>query len=360
MNLKLDKMQGMLYLSRFLSALVLFILIAKANVWVDTLSNTILVLGYRFFIIFAPFFLVFGHRNIAPVCFALAGVGVFLWLHAYYVLGAILIAIGMAVGGYVLKFHAAKTPGGAAGNKISLNVGSFLSGISIAAFAVEKADFLSLLLGILGIVTLVSLITRKMHIEVTAQHQNGFSIKSFFSMRGVAWSLAGIAIGIKIIGIFSILPQYLIKSTGHLPGWYGFAIALNALVVIFLQAPIMAFAKKLSLYQGLFFLLLGMVIVGLPGLFMVNYLAGAIIWTLLLSLIECVITYLDTIAVHDGGLLPKESCWGVGSALTVLLMRGLPISFSAELIGGIGVIAVIVSMLIFKAIGAGNAHRENA
>lgn len=348
MFVKFSKMQGLLYLSRFLSALVLFVLIAKANVWVDTLSNTILVLGYRFFIIFAPFFLIFGHRNIAAICFALAGAGVFLWMHSIDLLGAILIAMGMAVGGYVLKFHAAKTSGGAAGNKISLNVGSFLSGILIAAFAFSQLHFLAVLLGLMVIVTVASLITRKIELEVPAHHQNGFSIRAFFSWRGVAWSLVGIAIGIKMIGIFSILPQYLIKSTGHLPEWYGFAIALNALVVIFLQAPIMVFAKKLSLYQGLFFLLLAMLILSAPGFFHVDHLAGAIIWTLLLSLIECVITYLDTVAVHDGGLLPKESCWGIGSALTVLLMRELPVNFSAELVGGLGVVAVLGSMLIFK------------
>jgi len=340
--------KSFLYFTRFLSAFCLFLLIAKANIWVGAASNTILVLGYRFCILLAPFFLIFGTRNLCTLAFSLTLLGVIGWYFSIYFIGALLIAIGIAVGGYTLKFHAAQTPKGAASNKIAINMGIIFSGLAIACLPFTKNGFLWIVMIALLICIILSFVSTSSNIAAPKNLTDNFSTRSLFSIKGCGWALIGIALGIKMIAIFSILPQYLIQTEHHLPQWYGFAITINALVIVFLQKTIMQFVKTFSFKQVLLALVLAMLLIGSACFLHLASLIMAMLWTFILSVLECVVTYLDTLATHDGALLPKETFWGVGSALTVLLARTLPIQYSTIIVAVVGLIAIIGGMFLIS------------
>ena len=137
-----------IYACRCLSAFGLFLLLLCANLWLNPVENTILVLGYRFFILFTPFLFLFFKHNITFSAFILIEIGLFAWLFDYTMLGVILFAIGIAISGYMLKYYSSFTTQGAANNKIALNLGSLLSGLFII-FTENKTVLLILCLMII-------------------------------------------------------------------------------------------------------------------------------------------------------------------------------------------------------------------
>lgn len=344
-------LKGSLYLARCISAFVFFLIVAKANVWVNTSNNTVLVLGYRFFILLAPFFLLVGRKNMTAFAFLLSAFGLGLWLMHVFLVGTILISLGIAVGGYVLKFHASKTPNGAAGNKIALNIGSSLAGLAVAISPLTEKNLLIMACLLMLVAAFSGLATRKVIIPNADEHYHtsNFSFRVFFTVKGLAWALVGFAFGIKIIAVFSVLPQYLIDMYGMLPKWYGYAVFLNGLVVILFQMHIMKFVKRFTLYQALIPMILGMIIIGMPSIFFVQFVWGTVLWSLVLSILECAVTYLDTLSANDGCLLIKETFFGVGSAFTVFIMRDVRAQEAAFLVGLSGLLAVLVSATIFEA-----------
>ncbi len=338
-----------LYIARFASALCLFLFLAKANVWLDTLNNTILVLGYRFFILSAPLFFIFCRDKSALVSFVAAAIGILLWLHGYFLFGTVLIAAGLAVSGYFLKYYVTKTTVGAAANKIALNIGSFASGIVIVLLPQNQVMFWYIgaaLIIISGFFCFLGLKDNKNNFET---HKKGdFSFREFFTLNGLAWALIGFTTGVKLIATFSILPQYLIQTYHVLPHWYGWTLALNSLIIVFLQIPIIKLMNGCSFGKSLIPLFLSMLIITTTSFFMVTNIWGAVIWTLLLSLCECAVSYLDKLSVHRKGLFVKESFVGIGGALTVFFARYLSAREGAILIGVLGCFAVLVSWLIFN------------
>lgn len=340
---------NLLYVARLVSAFCLFYLLGVANVWVDATSNTLLVLGYRLFILFASFFIVFGLHNIGPLAFFVSLLGLVGWFFGQYILGSFLIALGMAVGGYAIKYFTVKTPQGAAITSISINLGIFFSGLAVSFghFSQKTAlVFLSLFI----IITIgLSFATR--NIAKTNQdamtHQN-FSLRTLLTQKGAAWALVGLSVGIEVISIFSILPQYLIHKLGSLPTWYGLScMSVNAATVILLQSPIMRMMEKLSLGKILGLLLIGMVVITMPGVFYIEYWFGAAFLTFILSIIECTTVSLDTFSVREGALLAKDACFGIGSALVVFLMRS-PLYNAPLIIGSIGILTLIIACILLK------------
>lgn len=329
-----------------MSACCLFLLLAKANTWLNPFDNTILAFGYRFFIFFAPYFLFFSKHKIAAFSFFVALIGIIFWFISINLVGAILFSAGIAVGGYVLKVYVSKTPAGAANNKIALNIGSFFSGVFIYFFVGKDSIFLIISLILIAISFISSLFFKEGTDDEAAQHKPNFSLKGFLSLRGIAWSFIGFGIGIKLMSIVSVLPQYLLKFNSHLPSWYGFALSINAVLIILLQRPIMNFINSWSLKLSMLPLILSMLVVASPSLFFCQTLIGMLIWVLLLTVFECAVSILDTFAYHDHSLLIKEASVGLGCASTILIMRLIHSIYAASIIGGIGLAVVLVGVLI--------------
>lgn len=335
-----------IYFARLLSACCFYLFLAKANTWLDTTNNIIMAFGYRFFILVSPLVFLFTKRYTAFFAF-LAGVfGILFWIKKYYLFGTLLLSGGMAVGGYVLKYHASKSPEGAANNRVALNMGVFLAGLII--LILNKGIAFVWIGLIMMLITLISSIfINNSEDEKIIQKQN-FSFSQLNSTKGMAWSLVGVVTGIKLMSTMSILPQYLIYSTSKLPNWFGIIISLSSISVVIFQIPIMNVMKRFNFYRAFILLFLSMIMIGFPGLFFCETLVGGLVWTFVLTLFECGIMYLDTFALKDGTLLIKEFFVGVGMALAVLLMRNFDAKTGALLLGAIGIVGIITSIQLFK------------
>src|SRR3990167_11240707 len=117
----------MIFFIRFITATCLFAFLGKANIWLNPLSNVILAIGYRFFLILSPVFSRISGKYAITLALMLSVIGTFLFClhHDYFLaIGAVLVGIGFSISGYLIKSEAAETPTGAAHNKIALNAGS--------------------------------------------------------------------------------------------------------------------------------------------------------------------------------------------------------------------------------------------
>ncbi len=340
---------------RGLTATVLFLMLAQVNVWGDTNTHLVLAVGYRAFLLGAPVFLFIGLNGGMRAALAFSLVGTIGCLYAANPLMMVIFALGMAVSGYLAKSISAHTSRGAADNKISLNVGSLASGILLMITAHH--------LFLIMIAVLIMLVTVVLSFQV---NWNGFEEREerpflvtkppleFLPLFG--WMLIGIATGIKLTGIFTILPQYLIGRLGSLPYWYGSLIIVNSLVVIFLQHGVMRFLDRAhGAFTGILSLS-AMVLLALPALARVEHIFNAVLWILCLTIGECALSHYDRIAKEQGYLFPKELMVGVGSFIAVALSRNYVNAIywsglvgSLSLILGIG--AVIWSTAITR-IGA--------
>lgn len=342
----------MIFLIRLITAACLFAFLGKANVWLNPLSNIILAFGYRLFLVFSPgFSTIFRQYAVAvALLFAAMGAALFCFENHYSLLfGAVLVGLGLSVSGYLIKSAAAETPAGAAYNKIALNIGSLLSGI-IILLAIPKEFFFGGGACILLLSTLTAFVHAKNQKsrEITLKIPKTLSIKKL-----IGWLLIGFAIGIKFFGVLSVLPQYLIKSTGKLPDWYGMTLFINSGIIIVCQLPIIHFIDRFkknnyAMKITILIMIIGMLVIAFPHFFHAQRLLGACIWTIVLSLIECVASYLDFAGAKAGFLLIKETAIGLGAGITVLFSRYLPADISSMAIGALGIIAIIVAaFLIF-------------
>lgn len=168
-----------------------------------------------------------------------------------------------------------------------------------------------------------------------------------------AWLLIGIAVGIKLFGVFSVLPQYLIAQNGCLPTWYGLMILLNSAIVIFFQLPVIHWMDKFSENNNafkivIFVMILGMLVISYPSVFFTEHFFGAITWIFLLSIIECFASYLDLLGSKANLLLVKETAVGLGAGIDVLLSRSSYSYLSSISIGLIGIATILIGAFLLK------------
>jgi hypothetical protein len=338
-----------IYLSRLVSAMCLFLILSEANIWLDPVNNTLLVLGYRLFILFTPLlFLLFRHQ-LTFIAFLITECGLILWLSDYTMPGTILFATGIAVSGYMLKYYSSFSTQGAAGNKIALNLGSIATGAIVAISQNKEA-----ILAFSFCVILISLFsfTKYYHRAQVSQFnviKNHFSLKNAFTKKGLAWSLIGFVTGVKLIAIISILPQLLIiHNQGKLPIWFGSIIIINSLLIVFFQIPIMNKMKSLNLTMATIPLFIAILIITLSSQMNITSFTQACIWTICLAFIECAISYLDKLAQDDGLLLIKEASVGIGSAATVVCVRFFNPPSGTLTIGIVSAILLLVCFYMFK------------
>jgi hypothetical protein len=340
----------MIFIIRCVSAFCLFSFLARANIWLNPINNIMLVVGYRFFLILTPIINRYIGKHAGSVAFLFSAFGCLMWTSdksIFNFLGSIAVGTGLSVGGYLIKSQAAETARGAGLNKIALNVGSLAAGgiLSISMLNNPNTFYISGCI-ILFICSFLSWNSIRNNSIQTSSKTN----EQIYLHRKIAWSLIGISIGIKLFGIFSILPQVILKSTEALPVWYGFMISLNSLVIIIFQIPLIKKLDALKNPQRLVTVLLGcgMLILALPQVFYIHFFIGAFMWTLICSLIECCASYLDVSASRDRCLLYKEASVGLGAALTVAIMRNNNPEIGALIIGFIGLISLISGVILLK------------
>ncbi len=338
----------MIFLARTLSAAILFFFLGKANVWLTPQANTTLAFGYRVFLLLSPFLVALGGKNATALSFLIGSAGVGLWMSGLGLAGAVCVALGLSCGGYLIKSQAAETAHGAALNKISLNIGSLSSGLLIALpfFQLKDAAYSVALFTLLVCVGLSIQSARNREVQPAIVAAG----RSLFLAGGVLpslrWGLIGTAIGIKMFGIFSVLPQYLMREGGFLPPWYGALISLNSLLVIVLQLPIMRAIQSISSSKVIVILFGGLVVLGSPQIFSVDHVIGATIWVTLLSLAECCVSRLDVDASSQQSLLPKEASVGLGAAVSVICMRSLSADVGPALLATVGGSALFLAYLM--------------
>ena len=171
--------------------------------------------------------------------------------------------------------------------------------------------------------------------------------KKFHLKKTFQWALFGIATGIKLFALFSVMPQYLINHLGHLPYWYGVMIFINSLSIILFQIPVMNFIRKFNLKNQIrvtvFLMIIGMFVIAAPGFFHLQFMMGALLWTILLSIIEASASYLDTISSQNGYLLTKEITSSIGGGITILFSRYLSVNYSSTIIAFVGILCLIIA-----------------
>lgn len=332
---------------RILTATVLFLILAQANVWADTQSHLVLAVGYRTFLLAAPLFLYFGLSYGMRMALGLGVVSIALAMIAANSLSLGFFALSMAVSGYITKFVSSHSSQGAADNKVSLNIGSLFAGLLVMGISSKEILLpLSVVLLAWALYLSFKLDWKKLGLaDLQTVAQKTKHPKNFISL--LRWSLIGIATGIKLTGVFTILPQYLIYKSGSLPSWFGSLIVINSLGVIFFQHRVLNFLDRTNKKMTLLFSLTAMALLALPAVMHVEGIASAVIWISLLTFGECALSHYDKFSRQAGYLFEKELMVGVGSFITVALSRDF--SNHIYLSGLIGFVCLLLgSMHSFK------------
>lgn len=338
-----------IYLSRLISALCLFLILAEANTWLDPINNTALVLGYRLFILITPILFLFFKHRLTFIAFILSELGILCWLSNYCIMGTILFSVGISVSGYMLKYYSSFSAKGAAGNKIALNLGSIFSGILVAL--THNIHLLLIFICVAMLISLFSFIKyyHRENISLFYSSATHFKLNGLLTRAGIAWMMIGFVTGVKLISLVSILPQFILSTHhGILPSWYGIMLILNSIIIVFLQMPII---KKIGTSRRITAIIplgIAMLIIMSSAALGIGSCVNACIWTVSLSFIECAISYLDTLSQNDGALLLKEAAVGIGSAATVFCVRFFDLSHGSFIIGFVASLLLIISIFLFK------------
>ncbi len=332
---------------RMVTAVSLFSVLGKANVWLDASTNGVLALGYRAFLLLTPLTLVWFGTQSLSITLLIAGCGLLIFAASsnpiFTVLAALLLVYGISIAGYLIKSEASRSKEGAAYNKIALNLGSLLAGLILIIPELSPCLFFvgAALVVLLCVPIAWGEVSPVVSTPVASRHR---SLKT-----KLTWSIAGIVIGIKLFSVFSILPQAIIQKTGRLPEWYGLMLILNSAVVVLLQMPVMHLIERTGRFKLqciIAMIIVGFVVLSVPATFKVHTFFGATVWLTILSIAECSLSYLDYFAARRDAMFVKEVSVGLGTGLTVVIMRMLPSSINTQLIGILGVVGIFVWLLL--------------
>jgi hypothetical protein len=341
-----------LFIVRIATAMALFAVLGKANIWLDLTTNGVLAVGYRVLLLLTPLTLILiGAKSLSFSAAVAAGALLILSVtnqFTFAIAAALMFAYGIAVAGYLIKSEAAQTKEGAAYNKIALNLGSLLAGLILIVPNLGAAQFF---LGMAIVLLLCVPLTWCKTMPATSAPRLMITQKNWLGQ--LAWATAGVVIGIKLFAVFAVLPQAILSKVGVLPGWYGFMLILNSAIVIILQMPIMRLIEQMgrySLHGIIAVIAIGFVALAMPRAFHVHTFWGAVIWITLLSIAECSFSYLDYFAARQNGIFIKELAVGIGAGMTVFVMRVVSEPLSSALLAAIGVAGIAVWLLLTRQI----------
>lgn len=310
-----------LFLLRFLLAVTLYLTLVLAN-QKSVIANILLVCGYRSLLIFSPFFeKVFRGRALA-VSIILIIIGGILNFLPFDITSSVLIAAGLSLSGFFIKKIAAENPSSAGLNKISLSLGNITVGAILLythnSFPINNSLAISFVVVAL-IISLFSLNHSPTNRSVPKPFNHIEQKKEL--MPYFAWGCIGSAIGIRIFGLYSILPVFLEQRYGQLPNWYGSILTAYGVFVILSQLPAVMKVFKPSLQTALVVLSSSFVVLAFPSFFGAHLVTGAILWVFLLAIEEIYAPYIDFYSAKSNNLYLKEVSISIGGGLCVLLMR---------------------------------------
>lgn len=330
----------MLFLIRLLSAIAFYICIVMSNQY-GAIANTILTMGYRSLLFFSPYLSrIFKNYDVfASLIISVIGVS-FLLLCKWYILGVIFIAFGLSTNGFIIKSIASETAAGSGKNKIAITSGNIGAGLILSL--VNNNEMFSLIIAI-AVLIIAAFIPFNQYqyrqdvppLTLQAIKENKYP---YF-----IWFCFGLAIGIRVFGLYIVMPNYLINKLGELPSWYGLTLILYGALVILTQYHAISKRFQISLYTSITALALSCLIMSIPSFFGIETLVGALIWVALLALEEIFAPYIDFHAARSNTLLVKELSIGLGGALCVLLTH----AFSCvELLGVTSILCLAIGTAV--------------
>lgn len=338
------------FLVRLIIATSLYTIMGRATVWFDPISNAILVFGSRFFLVFSSFFFSRLQANAIPAATLLAALGSALILlpnQVFFVIGATCLAIGVSVAGYLIRAYASENIGAAAQNKIAINCGVILAGITLSLPIQNNTTIALISFVFLLIASYVArhIVASRTHIELPAGKNVSRPIR-------LAWVLLGLTMGIKLYAPFTLLPQYIVSTLGSLTQWYGLVVLASSVFIVAFQKVVIHIIGKFASDRAAMIItwatmLCGLCVIASLGVFHVETLAGALAWVLILSLIECFASYLDVFGARDNCLFIKELSVGAGGGLGALISRYFPVEISGQILALTGITFLIIAAVLF-------------
>ena len=346
------------FIVRLIIATSLYTILGRATVWFDPVSNAILVFGSRFFLVFSPFFFAHFRADAILVATLLAALGAVLLVlpgQIFLIAGAICLATGVSVAGYLIRAYASENIGAAARNKVAINSGVILAGIALSIpdqsnTVVALTSFILLLLAAYVARHIVSSRTR---VELPAGSTASRSLQ-------LAWVLLGLTMGIKLYSPFTLLPQYIVSTTGSIAPWYGVVVLASSVFIVILQKPVINVMGKfagdrVSMITTWLAMFCGLCVIALPGPFQAATFTGALVWVLMLSLVECFASYLDVYGAKDNCLFIKELAVGAGGGLSALVSRYAPPDISGPILALTGMAFIVIAVMII--LNSSSAYR---
>lgn len=141
------------------------------------------------------------------------------------------------------------------------------------------------------------------------------TIKSVDGKIMVGAILLGTVTGIRVLGVYVILANYLNTTLGSIPWWYGLELIFYATVVGIVQIPIIFFKWRPSFHLSLLFLGLSCAVLFNPSFFSASTPIGCALWLLILALEEGVATGVDVVIGRKGATFWREVGFGFGGVL---------------------------------------------
>lgn len=307
-----------LFITRLLSAICLYLCLAIANQQ-SVIANLVLVCGYRAFLIFSFFMERIFLKDALQITLGLVCIGLVVNFFNLDIIAALLVALGLSVSGFLIKKLATETPSLAGLNKIALSSGNIIAGGIL--YAVHNNSYYSWVIAVLLMLIAIGFAPKSsLSSKMDTPSLLTIEIKKNFSFYA-AWFCIGSVIGIRIFGLYTVLPAYLKDHHGVLPEWYGPLLALYGCLVIITQLVSILTKFHPSLNISLAVLGISCIIIGVPGLLEAHFISGAIVWVSLLAIEEIFAPYIDFYSAKDGKLFIKEISIGIGGGICVLIMR---------------------------------------
>jgi hypothetical protein len=309
----------------------------------SVIAGSILVAGYRSLLAFSPYlYKILGKRDlVCSILLAIVGLLICFVLH-FYTIGALLIASGLSVGGFILKAIAAEDPSTSALNRLAITTGNIGAGAIL--FFTENYDIYSI--GIV-LLLLVSCCFLKMPASEKRTSIMPLNTKSLMQNKtpNLIWCLFGIAIGIRVFGMYVIMPQYLINTLGHLPEWYGLTLILYGIVVILTQIPVIHKKVSFPLSTSIIALAFSCIVMSVPNLFFIETFLGAMLWCFCLAIEELFAPFIDFHAACSNHLLIKEISIGIGGAICFLVAST---DFAIIGLGALSTLCIIIGSMMYQ------------
>jgi len=316
----------------------------------DVLAGSIMVFGYRSFLALSPYANKYFKNNDLLFSMILSVCGVILCLaFDQYSAGAIGIAMGLSIGGFILKSIASENPSTSGINKVAITSGNIGAGAVLFWTHNHLTPSVAFALFLLVVACFI-----KAPVSQQRPAIKPLTIRNLWDnkLSNLVWFFFGLAIGIRVFGMYTIMPIYSMRKLGYIPDWYGITLMLYGALVILSQLPAVYKKVSFSLNASIIALAVSCLVMGLPGVFCIETFAGAMLWCACLATEEIFAPYIDFHAAKTNHLLVKEISIGLGGAVCLLCAES---SSATELISVLSIGCIVIGIFIYNKLSHGCA-----